>query len=206
MASEFDPSNRLEAAVVAFSGGSTFAASLGLTNSLVSAAYQYLAGISYCDPYCYAVSHIISVGVGSISASHVNGSLRSYFLERYKTKWLLENQGRHYVENGVLRRVPITTLPEAGSLPEGLAFIPARMAPMVSGEGPVALFLRAIIACAISKVFLLIFRRVAQRLTSLAASLKGVECAWEEEDPGASTQPGPGLDGLEIYRALTGGL
>ena len=43
-----------------------------------------------------------------------------YFEDKYKKQWLLANQGRIYVEHGVLREVPVF---EASTPPEGLAFI-----------------------------------------------------------------------------------
>ena len=104
---------------MAFIGGASFAIG-GTIPYSSSNAYMYLSGIPYCGPYCVALSYIFSVGCGSFTTTRVNAMLRSYFEDKYKKQWLLANQGRIYVEHGVLREVPIF---EVTPLPEGLAFL-----------------------------------------------------------------------------------
>ena len=167
MASEFKPFSNFETSVLAFCNGSTFAGSTTLTNSLISASWKYLSG-SHCDPYCLVFSYVISVGVGSLSANSVNGLLRSYFIERYKVKWLQSNQGRYYIEHNALRRVPLlrnTNLPE--DLPDGLAFISLRtLRTKVSGNNTLSTFLKITVSYAIFRIayrtFLSISSQVGQ--------------------------------------------
>ena len=176
MASQFTPFSNFEGGLIAFSGGFTFAPSTGFSNSLVSMGYQYLAGISYCGPYCLAVSYVISLGVGSVSARSVNNFLRSYFLEKYKAEWLLENQSKYYVENNVLRRIPVIPVPFPG-LPEGLAFISlkttkTKVPSIISGNSALSTSLRIAIVCTISKAFLFVSGKVVQKLVTVTESVK----------------------------------
>jgi hypothetical protein len=200
MASPFTPFSNFEGGLVALSSGSTFAASTSIGGSLVSKGYQYLAGMSYCSPYCLAVSYVISVGIGSASARGVNGALRSHFLEKYKAKWLLENQGKYYVENGVLRKIPIIPVPADNPvLPEGLAFI----CPVISGNSVLPPFLRVVIVYTISRILLFVSRKMGRKVGSYFAKdpLEGELV----ETRGLPSNFNTTLYGLKIYHSLIGG-
>ena len=159
MASEYKPFTSFETGLMAFSGGSSFVASMGLSNSLASQGFMYLSGLPYCGPYCLAFSYVISVGVGSFTTTKVNATMRSYFENKYKKDWLLKNQGRVYVEHGVLRKVPLFENLNSQSPPEGLAFIspfPFRDHPLVNTAS------RILVVTVISNVLRIVFIKVVE--------------------------------------------
>lgn len=214
MATPFAPFSNLEGGLVTFLGGSTLAASTSVSGSLVSKGYQYLSGMSYCSPYCLALSYIVSVGIGSASARSVSDALRSHFLENYKEKWLLENQGKYYVENNVLRRVPvIPASPSGNNIPEGLAFISLGHIKMPStmSDSVIPTFLRVAVVCTISRTVLFVAGKMVQKVVSLVSlpskgsvrgelleatnSTSGLDSYWAKITKS--------LDGIDTYHRLT---
>ena len=123
---------------------------------------MYLSGESYCGPYCPAFSYVVSVGFGAFAAILVNLGLRSHFLEKCKKNWLLENQGKYYVENGTFRRVPIFA---EQSLPEGLAFICS--SPLFSKKGLVTTLSRIVIVTTILNTIVFLVRMVIKKIANI---------------------------------------
>ena len=173
---------------------------MGLSSSLASKGFMYFSGLPYCGPYCLAFSYVVSVGVGSFTTTRVSTSMRSYFEDRYKKGWLLKNQGRVYVENGVLRKVPFFENLNPQNPPEGPAFVsslPLRDHPLLNTAS------RILVVTIISNVLRIVFIKVVEYTAKkLKRRANEGQMTLEERDPSENQSLDEVLRGLEIYENL----
>jgi hypothetical protein len=128
--------------------------------------------------------------------------MRSYFENKYKKDWLLKNQGRVYVEHGVLRKVPLFENLDSQSPPEGLAFIssfPFRDYPLVNTAS------RILVVTVISNVLRIVFIKVVE-YTAKKLKRRANEGQITLEEGNSSENQififDKTLRGLEIYENL----
>ena len=171
--------------------GASFAGALGTANY----NSHTLFNLAYCTPNCMEAGYVLSVVLGSSTASSINYYLLTYFLEKYKTNWLIQNQGRYYVENKVFRRVPILAKVK-DNLPEGLAFISSSF----FSKSGVSILARVVIVRTISHVILFIFNKVVKAIINfvITSMKKTSRKVFQEKSKNEKTT----IDSLDVYHAL----